>query len=59
MHDGLSICHRDIKPQNILIGNLMQIKVVDFGTAKQMQSHQLDQEHTDPTETTDLTSTGF
>ncbi len=35
---GLGICHRDIKPQNILINNSsLTLKICDFGSAKQLQ----------------------
>lgn len=34
---GLNVCHRDIKPQNILIDNKDNIKLVDFGFASIME----------------------
>jgi glycogen synthase kinase 3 beta len=34
---GLGICHRDIKPQNILVNNsACQLRICDFGSAKQL-----------------------
>ena len=29
-----TICHRDIKPQNLLLARNFQIKISDFGLAK-------------------------
>lgn len=34
---GLNVCHRDIKPQNILLDNEDNIKLVDFGFASIME----------------------
>ena len=33
MHDRY-ICHRDLKPDNILLGTKMEVKICDFGSAK-------------------------
>jgi serine/threonine protein kinase len=37
MHDVLGIMHRDLKPDNIMISeNPLQIKIIDFGTCKDL-----------------------
>lgn len=38
IHD-LGICHRDIKPQNLLLGNDHTVKLCDFGSAKKLEPH--------------------
>lgn len=37
IHSGLGICHRDIKPQNLLVNpHTHQLKLCDFGSAKML-----------------------
>ena len=40
--DGNVIAHRDIKPQNVLVDRMQQVRLVDFGVSKQIAQH-LDQ----------------
>lgn len=39
---GINICHRDIKPQNILVDNTtMILKICDFGSAKKLSPNEV------------------
>ena len=38
IHQGLQICHRDIKPQNILLDANDEVKLADFGVSKSLKS---------------------
>ena len=45
LHDN-NIVHRDIKPHNILLNRLLQVKLADMGLSKQLNSD-MDSYHTD------------
>lgn len=34
LHCDLEVCHRDLKPGNIMIGENLYLKVIDFGDSK-------------------------
>lgn len=36
MHDDMSICHRDLKLENILVSGDYTLKIGDFGFAKEI-----------------------
>lgn len=36
---SLAIVHRDLKPQNIIVSHDLQIKIIDFGVAKDHRDH--------------------
>ena len=44
MHSS-NIIHRDIKPENLLIGAKMELKICDFGFARQQRRN--DEQYTD------------
>ena len=44
MHEGLHICHRDIKPQNIFIADSFEVKLADFGLSKLISNSEYEEE---------------
>jgi len=44
MHEGLHICHRDIKPQNIFIADSFEVKLADFGLSKHISNQKYEEE---------------
>lgn len=46
LHNGLKMCHRDIKPHNIMFGECNQVLVTDFGTSKIIDSDDNDRTST-------------
>ena len=57
MHEGLSICHWDIKPQNIFIDSNFDVKLGDFGISKYIKTSIEGEENEE--NLTKSTSTGF
>lgn len=45
LHEN-NIVHRDIKPNNILVNRLMQVKLSDMGLSKQLEA-EMDSYHTE------------
>lgn len=37
LHSQYQIVHRDLKPENILLDSENRIKIIDFGTAKDLE----------------------
>ena len=56
LHEGLRVCHRDIKPQNIFLSNNYEVKIADFGISKRINGKM---ETETKEETLNTTSTGF
>jgi serine/threonine-protein kinase len=56
MHSN-GIVHRDINPKNIMLGNDGTVKLIDFGTAKNMNGVSKDKTNHDPF--TQITNKGF
>ena len=38
LHGGLEVCHRDLKPGNIMIGQNLYLKIVSFNRGNKNQS---------------------
>ena len=48
LHHTAHIIHRDIKPDNMMLSSSGQLKLVDFGTAKILDTHQHSSTHLSP-----------
>jgi len=59
MHEGLHICHRDIKPQNIFIADSFEVKLADFGLSKHIINNKYEEEENDKEHQLLMTTTGM
>lgn len=38
MHEEGRVCHRDLKPDNIIVGDDLLVTLIDFNVAKQIEA---------------------